>query len=1181
MAGILLSSSWLEAQTQSTQPDSIVQITAEAEGLSQVAPADLPPAGCYWTVTAAGNISPWPCLISGPIYPIYAITDDIFLVDATGGQLPTTAQLADLNITSSTNAVSPADALGSAVADLIEQIQEKQMLRDTAMLAGVDLDPGDAGDGTGGTITNSFTPLVINTNLLWLEITNVAAGSAYANLHVATNQIYAIWSTPDLSQPFTVEMELWPTDTNCQPFTVALQSRPTLFLRAEDWTGLETNGLPLWWVWKYFGDFSESATNFDSLGMYTLGYDSTNNLDPNILTFTVRLGNRHFNTSTANGTFSVSAGTPSFEAVLVNPTNFDNAVWQPYDGNINIPLTSGDGAYQVWFGLKGRAPDSTPTWMGTTIYLDQTPPNLTITNPASSTVALPYIQLQGWATEPLAKVTYDLSNAVGVVTGQVGYVTGQFLDTNSLTFTTNYFQCFDVPLAEGANVITVYGTDLAGNTGSVTTNFTLDYSTATNPPTITLVWPQDGMQIGQSNITVYGTISDPTASISLQVTDGAGGTNTVAGVVERDGHFWIQNVPLTGATNTLTLTAQDVRTNTATMILNVAADTSGGLSIAGTTGDLWDGMATVNGTIADDSSTVTVNGIVATHNGGGSWTAHNVPVNPENMAIFTVAATASGTTNPVFVQLPILKPAAIKLTGAIYHDENMSVHGDDVTLGTFDTTLTWGWAAGKGGFWHRTGVYIPFSNPANGGTYEETATISADRMLSPIHHVDSAPETYDYSLGGYGPWSDDFPQEVGSLMVISPTSPYWWETRSADACWNIEPGIFSVASGPKPNAFLELNGTATSEVAGIWSASGTIVDGPEVLGPDITNTGEKESSDNIALVPVKDSAPIASSMTTTAAIAKLGNVKIGTPQPIISWTGGAPITNTQNVVVGQKISLTCTWNGAGPLITNYSWTVPGITFSDYVASVSSAVLYKTFPTTNSNVAFYWVDGGAKQLSCTVIADGKPFTANASFQVTRPHAALAAAVTGEIRADNNYFRPGTYLHFGGYYVGTNAIHGIKFQISGADVAGDYFFIQTGSIHEEQLWSNGTNYVGDSDYGVDNGVNPSSYIYPLDSSQGTNATGDSPGSELKTNFQSVTKSDAYAMYLMFTPANVGTAEPVPLQKVNWTWSATAIQTNATLNLWRVTNAIPPSEPAPMDCTSHPEWSTNVLGSLHWTP
>jgi hypothetical protein len=52
---------------QSTQPDSIVQLTADAQGLAQVSPLNLPRAGTFWVIVPGygGNVTALP-------YPLYA-----------------------------------------------------------------------------------------------------------------------------------------------------------------------------------------------------------------------------------------------------------------------------------------------------------------------------------------------------------------------------------------------------------------------------------------------------------------------------------------------------------------------------------------------------------------------------------------------------------------------------------------------------------------------------------------------------------------------------------------------------------------------------------------------------------------------------------------------------------------------------------------------------------------------------------------------------------------------------------------------------------------------------------------------------------------------------------------------------------------------------------------------------
>ena len=114
------------------------------------------------------------------------------------------------------------------------------------------------------------------------------------------------------------------------------------------------NGLPDSWEMNYFGDLNHSASDRDPNGN-TLLYYYQNGLNPNAIDFTVRLGNQHFNTTSATGQFLVLSGMPGYEAVLVNDANLSHANWQPYDGNISMSLGTTDGVYQVWFGLKAFA----------------------------------------------------------------------------------------------------------------------------------------------------------------------------------------------------------------------------------------------------------------------------------------------------------------------------------------------------------------------------------------------------------------------------------------------------------------------------------------------------------------------------------------------------------------------------------------------------------------------------------------------------------------------------------------------------------------------------------------------------------------------------------------------------------------------------------------------------------
>jgi hypothetical protein len=274
-----------------------------------------------------------------------------------------------------------------------------------------------------------------------------------------------------------------------------------------------------------------------------------------------------------------------------------------------------------------------------TITNDTEAPVLVVTNPVSGTVDEPMIQLEGYSTTALSGLTFDVSNAAEVVTGQQGFVTDQYYDENLGKFTTNYFQCFDVDLTNGLNIITLHATGLAGDVTTSNFTFTVDYSGKTNPPAVRITWPQNGMQVSGSSFTLDGMLADPTASVAAQIVDTNGAISTASGVVERNGRFWLDNLPLNGGTNTLTITVTDAAGNTSVTNLCVVKSTLlVTMNPVTPASRLWEPKVNLTGTISDPSQAVWVNGVKGHNNGNGTWFANNVPTTPGGVASFTIDA---------------------------------------------------------------------------------------------------------------------------------------------------------------------------------------------------------------------------------------------------------------------------------------------------------------------------------------------------------------------------------------------------------------------------------------------------------------------------------------------------------------------------------------------------------------
>jgi hypothetical protein len=480
-------------------------------------------------------------------------------------------------------------------------------------------------DGT-NSVGESFDNFSLNTNGLWLWITNAANDTVYANIYNATDYVYEIYSATNLATSaqavsnWDVENIVFPvTNTTVTPFSVPMNGRNPLFLWARDWTGITNNGnvTPSWWFYEWFGTINLSDDDYDSQNN-TLYYDYLNGIDPDIINFGLIYTNQYFNFSDPPVQLDIVGGTPYYIAVLVDDPNEGDATWANYtSSNIIINLGSTEGWHNIYVGLRGKPPDADQTWVATRLKLELSPPLLTITNPIGSTTTQAIIQLQGYSDEALASISYDLSNANGLVTNQQALILDEYYDTNMLELTTNNFQCFDVPLISGSNIITLHAADLAGNVTTTNFTFALDYSSDTNPPVIQLNWPQNGTQISGTNFTWRGHISEPTAQVAVQIVSTNGITNSVNGQVGRDGDFWVYGLPLSTGTNYLSLTASDAAGNISTTNIIV---TQSSVIVKITSAAFGQ---SVQGTISDWTNyTVWVNGVIATNNGDGTWVAY-------------------------------------------------------------------------------------------------------------------------------------------------------------------------------------------------------------------------------------------------------------------------------------------------------------------------------------------------------------------------------------------------------------------------------------------------------------------------------------------------------------------------------------------------------------------------------
>lgn len=135
-----------------------------------------------------------------------------------------------------------------------------------------------------------------------------------------------------------------------------------------------------------------------------------------------------------------------------------------------------------------------------------------------------------------------------------------------------------------------------------------------------------------------GVVDDETATISLAgIRD-----RDRQGLVERNGTFWFEDLPLREGVTKIILTARDAAGNSTTQTISVV---KGGLRItmnAVEPEELIQGVATVSGTIQERGFVVFVNGVRATMNSNGTWLAREVPATPGGTGSFYATAVPEG-----------------------------------------------------------------------------------------------------------------------------------------------------------------------------------------------------------------------------------------------------------------------------------------------------------------------------------------------------------------------------------------------------------------------------------------------------------------------------------------------------------------------------------------------------------
>jgi len=467
--------------------------------------------------------------------------------------------------------------------------------------------------------------------------TDFGSGAANLNIHTPTAFSQTVQTLPNVAADITLEA-FSPDDKPLAYIVIGSPAHGHL-------SGIPPN-LTYTPAANYIGFDSFSFTVDDGI------LDSTNAtvsiFVDNPLDFMLIATNKYLTNSSASFYVDLSAGTPAYKSMLINTDNFATATWTAYTtSNLTATLGVTSYDYTIWVGLKSAAPTAQPRWEKIIFTVDHSPFHLVITNPPQRTVGVPLIQLMGRSDKPLAGLTFDVSNAVEVITGKDGSIVDSFFDDSKRAYTTNYFQLYDIHLTNGLNVVTIHAADRAGNTVTTNIEITLDYSIRTNPPNVALEFPLAGDKLCESVTKISGYIDDPCARVSAIIVDSNNETNSFGGMVERSGRFWVDGVPIHDGTNHITLTVTDSAGNTTVTNFGVGHSSVVITINVPDTMKLWySHLDYIDGTISEPTLPVWINGVKGKNHGDGTWSATNVPNTPGGVASFFLTAYEPGEQQP-------------------------------------------------------------------------------------------------------------------------------------------------------------------------------------------------------------------------------------------------------------------------------------------------------------------------------------------------------------------------------------------------------------------------------------------------------------------------------------------------------------------------------------------------------
>ncbi|MBZ4408562.1 hypothetical protein K8640_10085 [Myxococcus sp. XM-1-1-1] len=445
----------------------------------------------------------------------------------------------------------------------------------------------------------------------------------------------------------------------------------------------------------------------------------------------------------------------------------------------------------------------------------------TITTPTTATPVGPVgLTISGTATAT-NRVTVNLDgNLVDTVTAAAN---GLWSVTVSST------------LSEGQHTVTALSTDGIGNTSSTTSRtFTVD---ATAPAVPVVTTPAPGTRVGRSGISFSGT-----AEVGSQVRVTVGSASWTATAAANGAWSVPAQTTIADGSHTASITATDTAGNVseATTVNFIIDTTPPGVpvvttpaegAVVGTAGTGFSGTADANSTV---SVTVGAQTWTATTSAGGTWSVPvktNIPEGAQSASVtasdslgnVSAARTVTFTVNKTPAVAPtitapannaVVGPAGTAFTGMATLGNQVTVHLDDVLLGTVTAAANGQWTVSFSGTLtegtHK--VTAVATNELGNSSSTTTSNFTVDLTPPPAPVIETPATGARVGTAGTG-FSGT--AVAGTLVRVSVGSASWTTTTAANGRWSI------AAQTSLPDGSRTASVTAT-DPAGNTSAATTV-----------------------------------------------------------------------------------------------------------------------------------------------------------------------------------------------------------------------------------------------------------------------------------------------------------------------------------------------------------------------